>query len=30
VGPGIDVHCAGERARPGIGDTDVQVTCAAP
>jgi hypothetical protein len=28
VGPGIDVHCAGEsRARPGLGDTDVKVTC---
>jgi hypothetical protein len=29
VGPGIEVHCAGERSRPaGIGDTDVKVTCA--
>jgi hypothetical protein len=30
VGPGIEVHCAGERSRPaGIGDTDVKVTCQA-
>jgi hypothetical protein len=31
VGPGIDVHCAGEsRSRPGLGDTDVKVTCLQP
>jgi hypothetical protein len=31
VGPGIDVHCAGEsRSRPGLGDTDVKVTCQHP
>jgi hypothetical protein len=28
VGPGIDVHCAGQqRTQPGLGDTDVKVTC---
>lgn len=32
AGPGVDVHCAGERplaaaVRPGVGDTSIRVTC---